>query len=534
MIRPSRLLSLFANRFSVCRRPRGQRRSNRQADIRAIDSLESRMVLSAAYGQFAFGVIASNPDSGQLIFGSDPAFTEINYGQVQFTALSGLPMTSATLADIGDLTLEFGSMNESDPPVLTLTSFDDGLTDGTAKELYTHTGMGFEDRVVLKNNGVEVAEGGLSYVQVLTNTMGVSHAIGSITFLESLGQDSTIFDEIFSVTQGTGTFTFGTGDFDVDGTGGFSDGELYLSNGVGIYGSFTDLQNLNYIPVSKNAAGDLSIEPTDPGQGNLELSVDVNGHIVLSDGNGNVDDQVLATPSGVLVVNGTSGDDSIDGSAMEVPILAVGYAGNDTLIGGSGNDTLRGGGGSDVLIGNDGNDLLFGQGASRDRLTGGQGNDRIDGGSGTDFLVESTDRNVVLSDSTYSALNGQFVGVDRLFSIENARITGNVGDNRIDARGFSGRTRLIGGAGDDRLFGGSGVNVLAGNSGSDTLWGGSSNDRLLGGKGSGDVLRGYAGADVLDGGPGTDRIDGGAGADIIFDDGNDNIIFDAMDSIITP
>jgi Ca2+-binding RTX toxin-like protein len=123
----------------------------------------------------------------------------------------------------------------------------------------------------------------------------------------------------------------------------------------------------------------------------------------------------------MLVVGGTSGDDSINFSpagntgAVQVTvngvslgtfaptsrIVAFGQDGNDNievaggihlsawLYGGPGNDLLKGGGGNNVLIGGDGNDTLIG-GHGRDLLIGGTGADHLVGGSGDDILIGGT------------------------------------------------------------------------------------------------------------------------------------------------
>jgi Ca2+-binding RTX toxin-like protein len=62
----------------------------------------------------------------------------------------------------------------------------------------------------------------------------------------------------------------------------------------------------------------------------------------------------------VVEFSGGDGNDYLNASNTDTPILASGDAGNDTLIGGDGNDTLIGGAGSDLIIGNGGNDTLIG------------------------------------------------------------------------------------------------------------------------------------------------------------------------------
>ena len=92
-----------------------------------------------------------------------------------------------------------------------------------------------------------------------------------------------------------------------------------------------------------------------------------------------------------LTFNGGGGNDTLDGSAANGPLLARGGAGDDRLAGGSGNDVLRGGTGQDRLVGGAGADVLDG-GTGNDILIGGLGRDVLTGGFGADvFRFLSTD-----------------------------------------------------------------------------------------------------------------------------------------------
>ena len=90
---------------------------------------------------------------------------------------------------------------------------------------------------------------------------------------------------------------------------------------------------------------------------------------------------------------GRNGDDSFTNNT-NIAARALGFGGNDRLVGGSANDFLQGGNGDDTLIGNAGNDRISGNsgndslvgGDNVDRLRGGSGNDVINGGGGFDFL----------------------------------------------------------------------------------------------------------------------------------------------------
>ncbi|MCS6865511.1 MAG: calcium-binding protein [Gemmataceae bacterium] len=114
--------------------------------------------------------------------------------------------------------------------------------------------------------------------------------------------------------------------------------------------------------------------------------------VVMQTGGGN--DTITVAPlrgTGVrnVVMDGGDGNDFLDGSAGDVPLVLFGGAGDDTLLGGSRNDQLFGGAGNDFLSG----------GQGRDTLDGGEGDDTLDdgvkdgqpdiliGGSGADTFI---------------------------------------------------------------------------------------------------------------------------------------------------
>ncbi len=223
---------------------------------------------------------------------------------------------------------------------------------------------------------------------------------------------------------------------------------------------------------------------------------------------------------------GDGGNNTLDASAFT--------RGAVYLYGESGDDTLKGGEGNDILVGGVGDDTLM----------GGAGSDRVVARGDTDFRL------------TANQLTG--LGADTLDSIEEAYLTGGLGNNILDAAGFTGDLVILEGqAGDDTLIGrlvgidrvraqgdanftltdtqltGLGTDsltdidqaTLSGYSGDNvfdasgftrgavTLSGGGGMDKLLGGNGN-DTLLGGNGDDVLNGGLGKDRLIGGLGADI--------------------
>ncbi len=269
--------------------------------------------------------------------------------------------------------------------------------------------------------------------------------------------------------------------------------------------------------------------------------------------------------------DGGTGNNTLNASAVTVPVTLLGNSGQDILTGGSNNDTLIGLAGNDTLTGNDGNDLLS-AGTGIDTLLGGAGNDTasqvdsgdfVDLGAGEDgILIVGTNKNDVIrvgrqigpkgaqavvrvngQISIHDYINGETVtvfgdqGNDVIILDSSAGQTwkalfhgeaGNdtlIGSTRADIlRGGDGDDELIGGDGSDSLYGDNGNDVLRGQDGNDQLFGGDGDDRLLGGDDN----------DSLDGGFGVDVFKGGAGADSIYaeDDEVDFIYVDDEDLLI--
>ncbi len=273
----------------------------------------------------------------------------------------------------------------------------------------------------------------------------------------------------------------------------------------------------------------------------------------------------------------------------------IGGGANDTLLGNVLDNVMTGGPGSDLIDGRSGTDKLVGSrdadfvltnttlkvglgvpieldtlvGIERVELTGGSSKNLfdvsgwtggpvgIDGRAGTDTILSTNDANFTLTDTQLLRSPGILF---TLASVENAILTGGVGDNMLDASAFTGAATLIGAAGIDMLLGGPGDNVYPFITdtvlGSDTiidpggmdsldfsgtttlgvvvdlsesgaqvvntnltlaLSNGSSIENVVGGV-LNDMLTGNALANRITGGPGNDTMDGGAGDDIyVFD-----------------
>jgi Ca2+-binding RTX toxin-like protein len=188
----------------------------------------------------------------------------------------------------------------------------------------------------------------------------------------------------------------------------------------------------------------------------------------------------------VAELHGSNANNSFNASAFPGRALLDGGAGNDVLIGSPGNDTL----------------------------TGGPGTDKLTGGAGIDTVQETADVNFTLTNTTLTG-TGSF-GTDRLSSVEQATLTGDVADNVFNAQAFTlGNVSLNGGLGSDILRGGSGNDTLDGAAGDNTLFGNGGND----------TLRSTGGNATVSGGAGDDSFQGGTANNFVLSEtGNANYI----------
>ncbi len=168
---------------------------------------------------------------------------------------------------------------------------------------------------------------------------------------------------------------------------------------------------------------------------------------------------------------GTSGNDTLDGSAIGNRVSIYGDDGDDTLIGSDFGDTLDGGLGNDTLLGELGNDFLGAQAGDADMLDGGDGYDQAQVSNSGPAAGDITITDLAISFSGYAnALS--------LTSIEYISIYDYSGGNTIDGsaatialwlRASSGSHTLIGGSAADYIHGGFGSDTMTGNGGLDTF-----------------------------------------------------------------
>jgi Ca2+-binding RTX toxin-like protein len=210
---------------------------------------------------------------------------------------------------------------------------------------------------------------------------------------------------------------------------------------------------------------------------------------------GDIGDDILYGGSGNDYLTGDllsiNGNDTLGGDSGKDTLY--GWGGNDSLDGGSDHDSLSGGGGDDIVKGGEGDDFFYSD----------LGNDTLNGGAGTDRLqVSASSGGFDLRDTWLKHFdsNSQLLEIDTLSDIETVSISGDQGDNGINAYFFTkGSVSLFGLGGTDKLYGGSGNDTLNGGEGNDALLGGKGNDYLIGENGS-DLLTGMEGNDILIGG----------------------------------
>jgi Ca2+-binding RTX toxin-like protein len=202
-------------------------------------------------------------------------------------------------------------------------------------------------------------------------------------------------------------------------------------------------------------------------------------------------------------INGTQGDDFIDGSTYSATLQARGL----DISGGGGNDHLKGGSGADSLSGGNGNDVVLGDLAD---LTGAGGNSKIvwDGGNGVDTLdlsglAYAEGKGILLQavSNTASASNQIWTNIDK----NDASVWGATSYDAKYLNNFQGFENFVMGDGNDEVH-------MANGMGNNVIWGGGGNDFLTAADGNDTVYAGD-GNDIIDGGWGNDTLYGGAGND---------------------
>ena len=309
----------------------------------------------------------------------------------------------------------------------------------------------------------------------------------------------TVFDDQFTVTAGTMTFSGGQGN------------DVYIANGTAT------------VVVNELAGeGDDEVRTN---QTNYTLNAEV--------------ERLTYTGTGNFIGRGNAGDNIITGGA-----------GNDTLFGGAGADQLIGGAGFDIASYADSGSAIistkagvtnggsaagdtysgieqFNGSNTGDIFIGGAGADRFDGGTGVDFLSFAYESTGVTFDLSAPLVTG--VGAGDVYTSIEAFLGSSFADAFTGSAGAS--ESFVGGGGADTLIGvgrgdaawyvnssaGVQVNLLTGvGTGGDAEGDVLRNIDNLVGSAFNDTLIGNAQANMIEGGDGNDIIDGGDGNDTLY------------------
>lgn len=360
---------------------------------------------------------------------------------------------------------------------------------------------------------IENAVGGAWHDLIVGNALNntLEGGNGDDTLWGNGGNDSLIGgggDDTLLGGDGDDFFFGGAGDDSIGGGLG-SDRVIYNANS----GDFS---------FTKNQYGAITLVDLNLGDGNDGTDVVDSGVEWLSF----LDQQILtssivAAPVGDLVINGTSGNNSLEGNTGNDTIS--GLAGNDRLFGLIGDDTLIGGHGHDTLSGGDGNDVAVFEGLRKDywiTLDGAntatvryQG--KIGAYAGTDRVAADVE-SFAFADGTWAVGSLPANVAPDLFLKAKSR------GGRLS--GGDGNDTLIGRGGNDRIYGGEGDDVLEAGSGNNRVYGGAGNDLMVT-RGGNDKLYGGEGNDVLKAGAGNNRIYAGAGNDVMITRGGRDIVY---------
>ena len=364
----------------------------------------------------------------------------------------------------GDVVREYGKSNYSDPHSFVVVSTANGLSVVDNFFPSNYSPIGEYDRPTTDQNGITIPNSDDSSDQIVVPV--TEHLLTDLP-LEYINPQ-LVWVYRFEPDQATQHMTVRSlGDETLSYVGGAGSNVLVDNGSADQSNQFSVSVNGSSVMVSD---GDLSPIP---------FSMSGYQELALNGGSAN-DSATLPSlagtdisSTGTVFFNGYGGDDTLDGSATDKPIVADGGDGNNVLIGGSANDTL----------------------------IGGAGDDYFDGGAGFDVVsYAGAGAGVTIDLALGGAQNTGGAGNDQLISIE-----GLIGSNFDDTLKGDGthNVLLIGGGGNDTLIGGSGDDYFDGGAGFDTLTGGGGDDTFLFTKGDGldvitDFRPGDASGDTLD------------------------------------
>jgi Ca2+-binding RTX toxin-like protein len=255
-----------------------------------------------------------------------------------------------------------------------------------------------------------------------------------------------------------------------------------------IIAGYTGVQRILF----DGGAGNDLLELADLTDGSFDLPVIANGGAGNDTLNGSTVDDTLIGGTGNDLITTDTGTHDVDAGS-----------GNDTVVALGGNDTVLGGPGADLLEVGNGNNVV-GAGSGNDTITAGSGNDDIDGGAGADTITAAA------GNDTVDAGSG------------NDTVIAGSGDDSV--LGGAGRDSIRAQGGNDFVDAGGGRDYIDASTGNDTVLGGSGSDEIFGRDGNDSIIAG-AGNDLVEAGEGDDYVDAGLDNDFVLGQaGQDTIL----------
>ena len=276
-------------------------------------------------------------------------------------------------------------------------------------------------------------------------TVTIDGGIGADQLTGSAGDDVINGgDDVDNVVGNPGNDTIDLGDGDDLNTWNNGDGSDTVEGGLG-----ADTQQVNGADAADDFVIDVNGIRLDFQRQNLGVfTLDI-GTVETLDLNTGADDDVVTvndltglTDLTTIDIEGETGNDTFDASALPGGIVALTAAGgdaNDTIIGSQGDDVLNGDIGNDQITGGLGNDTIDG-GATDDLIiwNNGDGSDQVEGGDGAD--TQQVNGSDIDGDQFTVAPNGARVAFDRtnlgLFTldigtVETLEANGQGGDDTL-------------------------------------------------------------------------------------------------------
>jgi Ca2+-binding RTX toxin-like protein len=441
----------------------------------------------------------NNAVIGLLGLSGVEVITAGGFSNVSIGGSSGIDTINLTnTALVGITKIDAGSGNDNvtgsvAADIIIGNGGDDVLAGGNGDDVFQISGA---------SAGFDVVDGGAGAdtIQAMANSTTIG--LKSVTGIETITAGA--FTGVFisgSSTADTLDFTNVTltGIVRIDGGGGDDavTGSAAADTILGSAGDDTLAGGLgnDIFQVSGTTAG---FDTVDGGGGTDTVSATANSTTIGLRSIANIEAISAGAFTGVFI-SGSTLADTLDFTTVTLTgiVRIDGGTGDDVITGSAAADTILGAGGDDILAGGLGNDIFQVSGTTA-------GFDTVDGGGGTD-TISATANSTTIGLKSVSNIETISVGSFTGCFISGSALADTLNFTTVTLTGI---VRIDGGAGDDVITGSGAVDTILGGAGDDTLAGGLGNDIFQ-------VSGTTAGFDTVDGGGGTDTISATANATMI-------------------